>query len=173
MRKACAIAAICLLLSAGSGFWSADLRADHDPCPHPPGWTPADLDRILEAHRNWMIELGFVNLGPDDPEPTEAPDPAVLCHADLRDADLSGAYLVEVDFREADLSGADLSGANMIASVLTGAILAGAKLDGANLFLADLRNADLTGASLRDAHLAKTKLDGAMLNDADMTGVTD
>jgi len=173
MRKASAVAVICLSLAAGSGFWPADLRADHDPCPHLPGWIPDDLDRILEAHRNWMIELGFVKLGPDDPEPTEPPDPAVLCRADLRDAELASAYLVEVDFRKANLSGANLSGANMIAANLTGAILAGANLDDANLFLADLRNADLTGASLRDAHLVRTNLEGAKLDDADATGVTD
>jgi len=146
--------------------------ADHEHCPHEAGWVPQDLERILEAHRVWMINLGYIKLGDDEPWPETEPGPAVLCRADLRGADLSGAYLVEADFREADLSGANLSGANMIASTLIDASLVEANLNGVNLFKADLHGADLTRASLKDAHLLETVLTDAKLDDADLTDAT-
>ena len=64
----------------------------------------------------------------------EANSAADLSRADLRWADLSGAYLSEADLSGANLSGADLSGAD---------------LSGANLRWANLSGADLSGANLR------------------------
>ena len=61
-----------------------------------------------------------------------------LYEANLRGANLYGAYL-----RGADLRGANLYGAN-----LYGADLRGANLCGANLYGANLRGADLCGADL-------------------------
>ena len=66
-----------------------------------------------------------------------------LRDADLRDADLSGAYLRGADLRRADLRDADLRGA----------YLRDADLRGADLRDAYLRDADLRGADLRDANL--------------------
>ncbi len=163
---------ILVFLSAAGVAWQGNAQPLLEPCPHAHGWKPDDLAHILEAHRVWMIELGFVKLGPDDPEPTVAPDPATLCRADLRGADLTDAYLVEVDFREADLTGAILTDANMIASDLSDAVLVDANLDGTNLFLANLTGADLSRASAREAHFRNATLTGATWTGADLTDVT-
>lgn len=170
MRTVRRLMAACLALVCAALIGSQALRADHDPCPHPVGWKPVDITKILEAHRAWMIQLGYIKLRDDDPFPEIPPDPAVLCRADLRGVDLSGAYLVEVDFSEADLTGANLENANMIAASLRNATLVEARLRGANLFMADLRNADLTRADLTDAHLVQTNLEGTIVTDADFTG---
>ena len=62
---------------------------------------------------------------------------ADLREADLRGANLAGAYLVEVDLR-----GADLTGANLMEAYLRGA----------DLREADLRGTDLKGAKLDHKH---------------------
>ena len=77
--------------------------------------------------------------------------------ADLRGADLGGAYLRGADLRGADLGGAYLGGANLYGADLYGADLRGADLGGANLRGADLRGADLGGANLRGADLRGDK----------------
>jgi hypothetical protein len=79
---------------------------------------------------------------------------AYLGGADLRGADLGGAYLGGADLRGADLRGADLGGAD-----LRGADLGGANLGGANLRGANLRGADLGGANLGGANLRAFKHD--------------
>ena len=71
--------------------------------------------------------------------------------ADLRGADLSGAYLHGADLRGAYLSGAYLHGAYLRGADLRGAYLSGAYLSGADLRGADLSGADLSGAYLRGA----------------------
>jgi hypothetical protein len=55
----------------------------------------------------------------------------VLSGADLRGADLRGAYLSGADLRGADLRGAYLSGADLRGAYLSGADLRGADLRGA------------------------------------------
>jgi hypothetical protein len=69
---------------------------------------------------------------------------AVNKKADLRGADLQGAYL-----RGADLQGAYLQGADLQGAYLQGADLRGAYLQGAYLQGADLRGAYLRGAYLK------------------------
>ena len=86
-----------------------------------------DLNKILNEHKLWL----YCNGG---------------SRADLRGADLRGAYLRGADLSDADLSGADLSDAD-----LRGADLSDADLRGAYLRGADLRDADLRGADLRRA----------------------
>ncbi|ENI0885226.1 pentapeptide repeat-containing protein [Salmonella enterica] len=66
-----------------------------------------------------------------------------MCGADLRGANLCGAYLRGADLRGANLCGADLRGANLCGAYLRGANLRGANLCGANLCGADLRDANL------------------------------
>jgi len=70
--------------------------------------------------------------------------------ADLRKADLSGAYLRNADLRNAYLRDADLRNAD----------LRDADLRNADLRDADLRNADLRDADLRDAELNCAKFYG-------------
>ena len=98
----------------------------------------ADLDEILKQRKLWLESVGKSGA-----------------QADLRGADLSGAFL-----DQANLSGADLRGAN----------LSGADLSGANLIGADLRGADLSGANLSDANLSDANLSGASLYEADLSG---
>ena len=83
----------------------------------------------------------------------------------LKEANLSGADLIEADLRKADLSGAYLSGANLRRAFLSDAILSGAKLREANLSGADLRKANLSGAKLSEAILIE-----AILSEADLRG---
>ena len=85
--------------------------------------------------------------------------------ADLRYADLQGAYLRGADLQDADLQGAYLRGAD-----LQGAYLRGAYLRGADLRDADLQGAYLRGAYLRGADLRGADLQGADLRGADLQG---
>ncbi|EDQ2305064.1 pentapeptide repeat-containing protein [Salmonella enterica] len=103
----------------------------------------ADLSKILEEHKVWITSIH------------ESGSRANLRGADLRDANLRGAYLSDADLRGADLRGAYLSDANLF---------------GADLFGADLRGADLFGADLRDAYLSDANLFGADLFGADLRG---
>ena len=85
-----------------------------------------------------------------------------LVHADLRDADLSGAKLQRANLSQAMLDGADLSNADLSFTSLHGASLRGANLTGAKFYGTDLRECDLTGAlldanSLEEAHWSGSK----------------
>ena len=80
--------------------------------------------------------------------------------ANLIDADLRGANLIDADLIDADLRGANLIGANLIDADLRGADLRGANLRGA-----DLRGANLIGANLIGANLIDADLRGADLPD--------
>jgi len=108
-----------------------------------------------------------------------------LSGANLRGADLSGAWLREANLNKADLQGAKLSdawlfqanlteanlaGADLSKAELTGADLQGANLKGANLFKAKLWGADLRGANLSQADLGQAELTKANLTGADLTG---
>src|ERR1035441_3697515 len=87
----------------------------------------------------------------------EKPSRADLTGADLREADLHGAYPSCVDFSEADLSGARFCRAH---------------LDGAYLSMTDLTHADLRGASLTRADLIYADLTGATLDLMDVEWAT-
>ena len=71
--------------------------------------------------------------------------------ADLREANLSRAYLFKADLRGATLTGANLRGANLWRADLRGATLTGATLTGANLWRVDLRGAEL-GPEIRECY---------------------
>jgi uncharacterized protein YjbI with pentapeptide repeats len=85
---------------------------------------------------------------------------AVQARANLRGANLSGAYL----------SDANLSGANLRDAYLSDANLRDANLSGANLRDAYLSDANLRDAYLRDANLSDANLSGAYLSDANLSG---
>ena len=95
---------------------------------------------------------------------------AYLSYADLRGADLRGAYLSYADLSGAYLSGADLRGAYLSYADLSGADLRGAYLRGADIRGADLRGADLSYADLSYADLSYADLRGADLSGADLRG---
>ena len=87
-----------------------------------------------------------------------------LSGEDLRNADLSCAYLIGADLRYADLRYADLSDANLRYADLSDANLKWADLRGVDLRYADLTEVDLSCADLRDADLR-----GADLSNADLS----
>jgi hypothetical protein len=96
--------------------------------------------------------------------------------ADLRGANLEGAYLRGTDLRGAYLRDAYLEGANLRGAYLEDANLRGADLEGANLEGANLEGANLEGANLRGAYLegadlSGANLEGANLEDANLEGV--
>ncbi len=73
---------------------------------------------------------------------------ARLAAADLRFADLRGAFLRYADLQYAQLAHADLTKATLELANLTGANLELADLTGATLYAADLTNADLQDAEV-------------------------
>jgi uncharacterized protein YjbI with pentapeptide repeats len=109
---------------------------------------------------------------------------ARLSRADLSGANLSGAHLFRADLSDANLFGTDLSGADLLpvgsngtirisTSVtvdLSGAELSDARLSSADLSGADLSGANLSGATLADATLADANLSRVHLNHADLSG---
>ena len=110
------------------------------------------LQEIIESHGKW---LKFEDGG--------------KC-ADLRGANLRGAYLQCANLRGANLRGAHLRGADLRDAYLQGANLQGAYLRGAHLRGADLRDAYLQGANLQGAYLQGAHLQGANLQGADLQG---
>jgi hypothetical protein len=121
-----------------------------------------------------------------------------LSGANLRDANLREARLVNTNLgvqgfltphdERTDLSGADLSGAILLGANLKGAILKGANLSGAwvgttdpnlpwhpknaDLEGVDLSNANLSGAELVTLDLSETDLSGADLSGANLSEAT-
>ncbi len=82
-------------------------------------------------------------------------------HAQLADADLSGARLQRANLSQAKLDGARLSGADLSFTSLRGASLRGADLRGARLEGTDLRQTDLSGAQLSPGALSRAHWQGA------------
>ena len=93
---------------------------------------------------------------------------AYLNLANLKKTDLSTAYLKNADLSWANLSWANLSGANLSGANLSGANLSGADLSGADLHEADLSGANLRGADLRGANFSNADLREANLEEADL-----
>jgi uncharacterized protein YjbI with pentapeptide repeats len=106
--------------------------------------------------------------------------------ADLREADLRGAYLKRIDLRgaylkdaklqgvklnEADLRGAYLWGTDLSNSDLTEANLIRANLSWADFSGADLKKADLSGANLNATLMRRADLSRSVMQWADLSGV--
>jgi hypothetical protein len=113
--------------------------------------TRNDLDQILREYALWRKSNGRKGQRVN------------LSRADLRGADLSGAWLVE-----ANLSGAWLHEANLSRADLFMANLSGAKIPKANLSRARLSSANLSRAYIREADLSQAKLNGANLSTANL-----
>ena len=101
-------------------------------------WTP--LHSIWLAARHGTFAAWLVGAG-------------LIPHADLSDANLSGAHL-----SDANLSGANMIGANLRGANLSGADMSHADLSGANMSGADLRGANLSGADMYEANLIGAKV---------------
>jgi uncharacterized protein YjbI with pentapeptide repeats len=92
---------------------------------------------------------------------------------DLRDADLSSAFLSGADLenarmQQANLSEAQLEGTNFTVGQLQGAILIVAQMQGADLTRAQLQRAVLTVAQMEGANLRRAQLQGAYMFEAQM-----
>jgi hypothetical protein len=120
------------------------------------------LQEIIKSHGRWLRnEEGGERANLRDADLSDA----YLSGANLRDAYLSGANLRGADLRDANLRDANLSDA-----YLSGADLSGANLRDANLSDANLSDANLSGADLRGANLRGANLRGANLRDANLSG---
>jgi|SRR5579884_231753 len=105
---------------------------------------------------------------------------AVLCFADLSEAnlsrirlvhaDLSGAILNKANLSEADLAYANLTEANLKSANLTGANLRQAVLFATDLNGADLHSSNLQGSSFEAANLSNANLSGSMVSGINATG---
>ena len=135
--------------------WTRELPA----CPRKEGWKPTQpqLLEILDDHERWLAR----SIETD----ATIPGRAVLCLADLQNADLRSANLQGAVLWSSNLQGADLSGANLQEADLLGANLQKANLKDANLQKADIRYANLQKADLDGADVA-----GARLADATVAG---
>jgi uncharacterized protein YjbI with pentapeptide repeats len=109
---------------------------------------------------------------------------ADLSHADLQEAELSGAKAIKANFNHANLCRASMQGfvafnanfaqANLSRCRILGGRFDDANLEGASLVGADLREAifrkaNLTRACFRDADLSKASFDATILDDADFS----
>jgi len=118
---------------------------------------------LVAAYESGERDFGLANLTNADLSGADLID-ANLSEASLRRADLSGADLRGANLREADLRAANLINANLTGAILSWASLEGADLTGAILNWAGLEEADLTGAKVEDWQLAQTKsLKGATM----------
>jgi uncharacterized protein YjbI with pentapeptide repeats len=74
--------------------------------------------------------------------------PVMFSHADLENADFTGANMKGAIFSRADLTGADFTDAILIGADFKGANLAGAYFTGAAIHGADFAGADISGVDL-------------------------
>ena len=95
---------------------------------------------------------------------------AILCHADLSEAQLQGANLFKARLQDVDLFRAELQGAYLGRVGLQDADLFRAGLQGAYLGEAGLQGAYLGEAGLQGAYLVRTGLQGAYLGGAQLQG---
>ena len=113
------------------------------------------LKEILDQHKIWIESNGVQGKCADL-------ENAYLCGANLINADLEGAILCIANLQGANLNGAKLTGANLYGASLRGANLTGANLTGANLTYVNLEYANLVGANLIGASLEGANLYGAV-----------
>ena len=113
------------------------------------------LKQVLDQHKIWIESNGVQGKCADLED-------ARLDGANLINADLEGAILCIANLIGANLRGAKLTGANLYAANLGGANLTGTNLSGANLTYVNLGYANLIGANLRGAFLEGANLYGAV-----------
>ncbi|MBA3822890.1 MAG: pentapeptide repeat-containing protein [Ktedonobacterales bacterium] len=160
--------------------YQANVAAGRPPYWHVHIHTLGELDWIM-TQRGWSGNVDELN------QIQRATQDEYIVVADLRDANFSGAQLVNAKLIGADLSrafflGADLTGAQLVDSNLSYARLRMANLNGANLQNATMTlvhgrratfaGANLTFASLQGARLSQTDLRGARLVGAHLDAAT-
>ena len=89
------------------------------------------------------------------------PSDAFNPNAELIDADLTGAIMVESRLQNADFTGADLSSADLAGADLTNSVLVGASLVDANLENVQAKGAQLVGAAMSGDALEQLRAQGA------------
>ena len=120
---------------------------------------PRLVDSYLSGAQLADYDLSFTYL-----------DRATLIGANLRNADLRGAVLLDANLEGANLSGADLRNADLRGINLSRAVLTNANLSGANLRNADLKLGTIIRAKLLKADLEKADLRKAILTGTDFSG---
>jgi uncharacterized protein YjbI with pentapeptide repeats len=115
-------------------------------------------------------DLGAAMPEAPDQELGKTPRGPRFKDADLRGANLRGAYCYISDFSGASLSDAVFAGANLERANLSKNDLSAIDLSGANLANANLLSSDLARADLRGAVLTHANLHEATLSGADVSG---
>jgi uncharacterized protein YjbI with pentapeptide repeats len=117
------------------------------------------MRQALEKHEQWVAFVKGENAG-------ERID---FTGMDLRDYDLSWAFLDRAILSAVNLSRSDLREINLFEAILDKANLYHANLKGANLSGANLQNARLEGANLQYANLTGADLSNAVIREADFS----
>ncbi len=125
-------------------------------------WDAADLNQFRGTLSCLACDLTGANLSNADLRA------ATLVESDLTGASFYYANLIGADLSDAILDLADIRGANMFYATLDGIRAAGADLSGVNLTGAGLNRADLTDTDLSGANLFAADLKGATLNHTDL-----
>jgi len=120
-----------------------------------------------------LPELASVQLGGDQAPPTDIQAILTVLGRRNREDERGVVDLRRTVLAGAQLGNAHLANANLVEAHLEGAVLSRAHLEGANLFKAHLGKADLSdahleGAMLREANLERAWLPAAHLEQADI-----
>jgi len=128
----------------------------------------SDLEEILREHREWIESQKKAGTQADLHDAKL--DKANLVNVDLYASDMGGAKLNHAILSLANLSHSNLGDADLSAAHLDRANLTATRLDSANLSDADLRDTNLTGANLTSVNFTHAKLIGTDLTDAKLDG---
>lgn len=126
----------------------------------------ADMDSLISAVLNQVVP-GRAPTAHDGLKGSDL-NQVNFRGADLTQAFLDGAMLIEADLRAAKLDDAHLTGCVLTAARLRKATLRGADLTAATLRWADLSGADLSQAVLRQANLNDVRARRAIVRGADL-----
>ncbi|MCB9610455.1 MAG: pentapeptide repeat-containing protein [Alphaproteobacteria bacterium] len=133
----------------------------------PQGMSPQEIGRWLLFHVHNDLSVDGVDF-----------TGAYVEAGDLRDADLTGAILVNAiltrrtDFTGAILDRADLRGAALDLAIMPNTSWVGARVEGVSLWYADLGGAVMAGLDLEGAEMSDSNLRYADLRDSNLSGAS-